>query len=136
MPCPLGRSQHTLLRKDCQSSCACCVNTAYSVSKPFCDEPVDNSKSRDIRDLACTIIKETVDQNGCDSGLFFFNTLKLPREHCKVVLEMRNLTQGNTTIFEIENGNIRDIEINNPVDGDLLVYFVDGVECLRCTLIS
>ena len=51
MPCPQGRSQHTLLRKDCQSGCACCVNTAYSAGRLFCDESIDNSKSRDIRGL-------------------------------------------------------------------------------------
>lgn len=58
MPCLSGRSQHVLCKKDCQPGCAYCVNTAYSIGKLCCNEPLDNSTNKNIRVLACQLMKD------------------------------------------------------------------------------
>lgn len=139
MPCVSGRSTHILLKKDCQTGCACCVNTAFSVGKICCNEQQDNVNNANISGIVCRIIKEGIDNGGCNNGFDFLEQtdglLKLPQTHCKVRLERRNTSQSNTTIIDIENRNVTIVEVNNPTSGDEIIYLVDGIECTRCTLV-
>jgi hypothetical protein len=136
MPCVSGRSQHVLIKRNCPSGCRCCINTAYSCGKLCCDEPLDNSKDcntncdlvlqflQSIPGLPCEDILEELIE---DSSPFIMNNID-------VRLERRNLTQGDTTIFDIINGIPNIIVIGvDPTAGDELLLLVDNVECVRCT---
>ena len=68
MPCYTGRAGHTLLKKDCQPGCACCVNTTYSCGLLKCDEQIDNNKSNAIL-AAQELIDNVDDSEGSGPGV-------------------------------------------------------------------
>ena len=135
MPCVTGRAGHTLLKKDCQSGCACCVNSTYSCGLLKCDEPLINEKKPDVSGLVCELIKESAEVS-CETGLSFLQDLtSLPEKHCRFRVERRNVTQSVSLIFEVEDRILtEDPNNDNSVSNDdVLTYFVNGVECLTCT---
>lgn len=96
MPCQTGRAGHTLLKKDCQSGCACCVNTAYSCGMLKCNEINDNSKDcNTFADFICRLLIQSAVNQGCENATEFFSDLEilLPAEHPRVLIEVRNATQ-------------------------------------------
>ena len=67
MPCFSGRSEHKLLRKDCEPGCACCVNTTYSCGKIGCND--ETIQRNNVEKFVCEIIKQNVEAFGCVGGV-------------------------------------------------------------------
>jgi hypothetical protein len=138
MPCVTGRAGHTLLKKDCQSGCACCVNSTYSCGILKCDEPLINTKKPDISGLVCEILKNLLEENPGSCGNLISGLAasleSLPEKYCRVRIERRNITQSTSGIAETEDREIITIVGDpDPSTNDVLTYFVNGVECLTCT---
>lgn len=138
MPCVTGQAKHTLLKKDCQSGCACCVNSTYSCGSLKCNETLINTKKPDVSGLVCQILKNLLEENPNICGNLFSNLAasleSLPEKYCRVRIERRNITQSTSGIVETEDREIFAILPDpDPLPGDVLTYLVNGVECLTCT---
>lgn len=151
MPCFTGRAGHTLLRKDCPSGCACCVNTAYSCGQLKCNETLTNSKKVELCDtellfnIMCS--EPTSDGQSLDLdalrllinlavGFAFLNGLD---PSCNVPISIINRTNSQVTLigtvansmFE-ENANLANLD-DNDVEYSLIV---DGMQCERFFILT
>lgn len=95
MPCFTGRAGHTLLRKDCPSGCACCVNSTYSCGSLKCNETLINVKPNDIKQDLCDIILPALENASLDTDNSFQEyvdlicALDLPSSECPVNVSFR-----------------------------------------------
>jgi hypothetical protein len=134
MPCFSGRSEHVLLKKDCVSGCACCYNHTYSCGLLKCDEQKDNTSLPDVSALVCDLLNGLLNDGvNCEQLLDDLNLESLPEKHCRVVITINNLSTLSSDTVVIENRELS-TTILSVITGDVLVYLVNGVECLRCTV--
>jgi len=152
MPCTSGRANHTLLKKDCQLGCNCCINTTYSCQPICCKNDLFKNDCQDIVALFCNFFHDYVEENGCrdlcdeifqpianlDIGSSveeFFS--EIPNEHCHVTINFQQSFNGDVSsdeTFEIKdliliNYEGPDIVITSPT----LTVIINGKKCLECT---
>lgn len=122
MPCTSGRSMHILCKSGCQTGCACCVNTAYSVSKLCCDEPLLNK----INDLTvvyqqlCSVLLQALTDGQLNSDNTFQQytdeicAAELPSFGCTVTVYVRYQNEDPIQLVDIRKGEC----INNVATTD------------------
>jgi hypothetical protein len=144
MPCYTGRAGHTLLKKDCQEGCACCVNTTYSCGLLKCNEEVDNFNSPDASRTYGQFLLDVNDSEGFLNVIFSigalvaggpgFSNLRdngiLPSVHCPFTLSIRVVEEDCTqTTIVVENGVVQSIDSNSgclSTSGQTIQILVDG----------
>ena len=143
MPCYTGRAGHTLLKKDCQPGCACCVNTTYSCGLLKCDEQIDNFNSPDAAGTYSQFLLDVNESEGFLNVIFSivalvsggpgFSNLRdngiLPSVHCPFTISVRIVEEDCTqTIIVIENGVVQSAESNSgcsSTSGQTIQILVD-----------
>lgn len=150
MPCQTGRAGHILLKKDCQTGCACCVNTTYSCGKLGCNEEIENDfiTLNLLKHMICDIYNQVNSETPIDAettedvARFICDNVdriaNLPKKQYSFTVTVKQLSIPNSQslyVTELVNGQCVNPIFDSPPGNDLFTdaewtIIIDDIICL------